>query len=126
MSAHILLAVSVGGALGSLLRYLLTLASRSAWPDWPLGTLAVNVLGSLVMGLLFALFLQRPSPEWLRLGLMTGVLGGFTTFSAFSLDTLQLWQSAGLLSTALYVSMNVTLSLLACATGVGLFRLAFS
>ena len=122
MSAHILLAVSVGGALGSLLRYLLTLASRSAWPDWPLGTLAVNVLGSLVMGLLFALFLQRPSPEWLRLGLMTGVLGGFTTYSAFSLDTLALVERAAPLQALGYVAATLAGAIGGCAAGLVLGR----
>lgn len=101
--------VAIGGALGSVLRYL-TIAAVGA----PLATLAINVAGSFVMGVLFILLSSRTQLSPL---LMTGVLGGFTTFSAFSLDTLKLWQT-GQISTALgYVAGSVGLSLLAVAFG---------
>src|SRR5579885_1416658 len=88
------LAVAVGGAAGSLLRWQLSVWLRSAAPALPWGTLAVNVSGSLLMGLIAGWCVARPVPDWLRIGLMTGVLGGYTTFSAFTLDTLELWRDA--------------------------------
>ncbi len=104
--------VAIGGALGSVLRFL-TVSAVGA----PLATLAVNVLGSFVMGVLFILLSSRMHLSPL---LMTGVLGGFTTFSAFSLDTLKLYQS-GQPGTALaYVAASVLLSLLAVALGATL------
>ncbi|MDO7707661.1 MAG: CrcB family protein, partial [Loktanella sp.] len=78
------ISVAIGGALGAVARYLVGLAVA-----FPLGTLAVNVLGSFAIGLVWALFAARGLQAWLPL-VMTGFLGGFTTFSAFSLDTLRL------------------------------------
>jgi CrcB protein len=86
------IAIGVGGALGSLLRYWLSLWVHSwAGRGFPYGTLAVNVLGCLAMGLLFVLLTERlaDSPV-LRAGLLIGVLGGFTTFSSFSIETFNL------------------------------------
>ena len=104
--------VAIGGALGSVLRYV-TIAAVGA----PMATLVVNVAGSFVIGVLFVLLASRTSLSPL---LMTGILGGFTTFSAFSLDALKLWQS-GQTSTALaYVATSVVLSLLAVALGAAL------
>ena len=108
----ILTQVALGGALGSVLRYLTVFAVGA-----PLATLAVNILGSFAMGVLYVLLFQRTHLSPL---LMTGVLGGFTTFSAFSLDALKLYQS-GQSGTALaYVAGSVVLSLLAVALGAAL------
>ncbi len=104
--------VAIGGALGSVLRYLTVLAV-----DAPLATFIVNLTGSFVMGVLFVLLANRAHLSPL---LMTGVLGGFTTFSAFSLDTWKLWQSGQAPIAALYVAGSVTLSLLAVALGAAL------
>lgn len=104
--------VAIGGALGSVLRYV-TVSAVGA----PLATLAVNVAGSFVMGVLFILLASRTQLSPL---LMTGVLGGFTTFSAFSLDTLKLWQSGQTTSALTYVAASVGLSLLAVALGAAL------
>ncbi len=106
--------VAFGGALGAALRYLATLL----WPA-PWGVLAVNVAGSLAIGLLAG----RLSPALAPL-LITGVLGGFTTFSAFSLDALRLVEGGRLGAAALYVGGSVGLSILACALGLWLGRLA--
>ncbi len=106
--------VAFGGALGAALRYLATLL----WPA-PWGVLAVNVAGSLAIGLLAG----RLSPALAPL-LITGVLGGFTTFSAFSLDALRLVEGGRLGAAALYVGGSVGLSVLACALGLWLGRLA--
>lgn len=106
--------VALGGAIGSVLRYLMVAAIGA-----PIGTAAVNLVGSFVIGAVFVLFDARAS--W-QLFLMTGVLGGFTTFSAFSLDTLKLVQSGQTLQAAFYVLASVALSLFAVALGVALAR----
>lgn len=107
-----LIQIAIGGAIGSVLRYL-TLSAVSA----PVGTLIVNVLGSLVMGVLFVILSSRLHPL-----LMTGILGGFTTFSAFSLDALKLWQGGQILPALAYVCASVILSLIAVALGAALAR----
>ncbi len=107
------LQVALGGAAGSVLRYLTVAAFGAPW-----AVAAVNVLGSFVMG-----FLYIPAG---RLGLspllLTGVLGGFTTFSAFSLDAVKLWQAGQTLQAALYVAVSVGLSLFAVALGAALAK----
>jgi CrcB protein len=110
--------VAVGGAVGSVLRYLLSLLAV-AWlgAGFPWGTLMVNLLGSLAIGVLGGLGVQGE----LRLLLVTGLLGGFTTFSAFSLETGALAErSPGL--AALYVAASVGLGLGAFALGWSLAR----
>lgn len=110
------LAVALGGALGSLARYALGLALQG-W-KFPYATLTVNVLGSLAMGALVAWLAGRSDlPLWLKPGLSTGVLGGFTTFSALAIETLLLAKggSAGL--AAANVLLNIGLGLLACGLG---------
>jgi CrcB protein len=110
------LAVAVGGALGSLARYALKLGLMPlvAFPWW---TLIVNVSGGLLIGLMASL--GRDWPEALRIGLIVGLLGGFTTFSAFSLETLELLRHQPVLALA-NVLANVTLALAACAAGLWL------
>ncbi len=109
-----LLPVALGGALGAMLRYLATLAVGT-----PIATLMVNVLGSFAMGLLFVLLAGRPGAG---LFLMTGVLGGFTTFSAFSLDAMKLWQAGQGGQAAAYVLASVLLSLAGVAAGAAVAR----
>ena len=107
-----LIQVALGGAVGSVLRYL-TVMSAGA----PLGTAIVNVAGSLAMGVLFVTLSSRTALSPL---LMTGVLGGFTTFSAFSLDALKLWEAGQSLQAITYIAGSVTLSLAAVALGAAL------
>lgn len=115
--------VAAGGALGAALRFAAQGAAlRTFGAGFPLGTLAVNVLGSLLMGLLAALLLARPEMARLQPLLMTGVLGGFTTFSAFSLDTLALVQRGEAGKALAYVMASVTLSLLGVLGGYALGR----
>lgn len=104
--------VALGGALGSVLRYLAVTVVGA-----PLATLTVNVAGSFAIGVLFILLASRSHLSPL---LMTGVLGGFTTFSAFSLDALKLWQSGQITAALAYISASVGLSLLAVALGAAL------
>jgi fluoride exporter len=118
---QIWLAVAGGGAIGSLARWQLSAWLRSQAPAWPWGTLLVNVLGCLLIGCLAGYLAARPLPEWLRLGLMTGLLGGFTTFSAFSLETLELLRH-GAGAALLNVAANLVLALAACALGYWLAR----
>jgi fluoride exporter len=106
--------VALGGAIGSVLRYLMVAAIGASW-----GTAAVNVLGSFLIGVLFVGLGARDG--W-QLFLMTGLLGGFTTFSAFSLDALKLLDTGGPLQAAIYVLGSVTLSLAAVALGVAIAR----
>jgi CrcB protein len=114
------LLVTLGGALGSGLRYLLTwgIAVRLG-ESFPFGTLAVNVIGSVAIG--FFATISGPEGRWLvppagRLFFMTGVCGGFTTFSAFSLQTLHLARNADWL----YAGLNILGSVALCLIGVWL------
>ncbi len=108
--------VASGGAAGSVLRFLAQQgALRVFGAGFPQGTLAVNVLGSLAIGLCYALL--TPGGAMARL-IMTGLLGGFTTFSAFSLETLELWERGAAGLAALYILASVGLSLAAVALGV--------
>ena len=86
--------VFLGAGVGGALRHAINLAAlRLGWTDFPIGTLTVNVLGSFAMGALTALFAQRSDvPQEMRLLLTTGLLGGFTTFSTFSLDFVVIWE----------------------------------
>lgn len=118
------LLVFVGGGLGAALRHGVNRAS-AAWfgLGFPVGTMVVNVLGSLLMGLLVAGLAEGPATtQNLRLFLATGVLGGFTTFSAFSLDALTLFERGQVGLAAIYVAGSVLLSLLAIAAGYSAAR----
>jgi CrcB protein len=120
------LLVFVGGGLGAVARYALTLAAARAFgPQFPWGTFGVNVSGSLLMGLVAGFFVVRaglPAADDVRLFLTTGVLGGFTTFSAFSLDTIMLWERGGMGALMLYVFGSVVLSIAALFIGYALAK----
>ena len=91
MDFRLLLAVTTGGAIGSALRWMLGLALNPILPNLPLGTLAVNLIGGFAIGAAIAWFdhFHQLPPEW-RLFVITGLCGGFTTFSAFSGETVNL------------------------------------
>lgn len=115
-----ILAIAAGGAVGAVLRFALSNGIyRMVGRDFPYGTLTVNVLGSLLMGFLFITMVERQivSAEW-RAALLVGLLGAFTTFSTFSMETIALLED-GELFRAL---MNVVLSVLFClaATWIGI------
>jgi len=119
-----LLLVAVGGALGSMARYIVSVtAGRMFGLDFPWGTLTVNVVGSFAMGLFVGLLaLKFDGSTALRLFFAVGVLGGFTTFSSFSLDTVVLWERGAVLAAAGYVVASLVVSLGALAAGLALVR----
>ncbi len=108
-----------GGAIGSALRYGLALfVQRSLDASWPFGTLMANLIGSFVIGCMFELLVSRESlGEEVRLFAMVGLLGGFTTFSAFSLETLLMFQEGDWLLAAFYVALSVAGCLIAVWAG---------
>lgn len=114
------LAIAGGGAVGALLRFWMANGVYALMGrGFPYGTLFINVLGSLLMGLLFVLLVERSvaAPEWRAL-LMVGLLGSFTTFSTFSLETLNLLEGGEFGKALLNVLLSVVLCLLAAAAGV--------
>lgn len=116
--------VFVGGGLGAALRHGVNRASLAyLGPAFPYGTLLVNVLGGLLMGVLAELFLSRGGgSQELRLFLTTGLLGGFTTFSAFSLDAALMWQRSDYAALALYIVASVLVSIAALFLGMAAVR----
>ncbi|MDP3523102.1 MAG: fluoride efflux transporter CrcB [Hoeflea sp.] len=116
--------VFLGGGLGAVSRYLTGLAvMRVAGIRFPWGTLVVNIAGCLAMGLLIAWLARRSGGDaHLRLLLATGFLGGFTTFSAFSLDVVVLYERGALTAAAAYVIASVAMSILALFGGLWLAR----
>ncbi len=118
------LIVMAGGALGAALRYHSAAAlSASAWGSrWPLGTFAVNVAGAFAMGCLASWAMSRGLSESWRLFLGVGLLGGFTTFSAFSLDVWTLWSEGRVGTAAGYALLSVLVTVLALAAGAALTK----
>lgn len=117
-----LLHVALGGALGASARYLVGVgAVRLLGHGFPWATLAVNILGSLAMGALVVLLAQKDATRLAPL-LMTGLLGGFTTFSAFSLDAVTLYERGQLGAAAGYVTVSVVFSIGALFAGMTLMR----
>lgn len=123
---HILL-VAIGGALGSVARYLVGLGmTRLMGVSFPWGTLTVNIVGSFAIGILTELVVRRfDASTELRLLLVVGILGGFTTFSSFSLDTMALVERGATASAVAYVGASIVLSLSAAFGGLLLGRSLF-
>ena len=113
--------VMAGGAIGAALRYLasLALAGRSGFP---FGTFAVNLIGGFAMGLLAALVLRGVASEGVRLFVGVGILGGFTTFSAFSLESFQMIERGQMAMAAGYAVASVLGSIAALALGFAVAR----
>jgi CrcB protein len=121
------LAIALGGALGSVLRfaavsYLTPLINQR----FPFGTFIVNLSGSFLIGLAYVLLVEKTTmpAEW-RLFFITGLLGGYTTFSAFSLEILQLWQEGQAIHALVYASSSVILGLLMAFIGMAIAQKLF-
>ena len=120
------LAVALGGAIGSMGRYWLTVSMVRYPPHWlPVGTISVNVIGSFIIGVVWTYLQQRNESEFIRLFVAVGVLGGFTTFSTFSLETVYFLSEGDIGRALLNIAMNVVICLLAAAAGIGLGRWVF-
>lgn len=119
--------VALGGAIGAALRYLtgLGLLRLIGQGDFPVAILTVNIVGSLLMGVFVAAAAHRGLTH-LSPFVMTGLLGGFTTFSAFSLETMTLIERGQVGSAMLYVALSVALSVGGLALGLGLARSIFA
>lgn len=117
--------VFLGGGIGSLLRFAVYHLAR-LWfpPSFPYGTLIVNVIGGLVAGVVAGLFVHRSvgGSDPLALFVMTGVMGGFTTFSAFSVDAVLLWQRGDHGAAAAYVLASFFLAIAGVAGGLAAVR----
>lgn len=122
-----LLAIGLGGAVGSILRYLVSgWVQEKSGPGFPLGTLTINVIGCFLIGFLYILFAgPLTGRETLRLALIVGVLGGFTTFSSFSLETLNLLSEGQTGRALLNVSASVVAGLMATLIGFKLGQLLY-
>ena len=119
-----MLAVAAGGACGALLRFWVAQGAHALLGRGvPYGTLVVNVSGSFVMGVVYVLFSERHdiAPEW-RGALVVGFLGAFTTFSTFSMDTLQLVQQGETARAGMNVVLSVVLCLAGCWLGMAVAR----
>ena len=117
--------IAIGGLLGSVARYLSVVYITRFFPNpFPFGTFAVNIIGCLVIGVIYGLSLRYIwlTPEW-RLLLATGFCGGFTTFSAFALENVQLLQQSNYSMFALYSISSFVLGLLAVFAGLSLTRI---
>ena len=122
---NVILLVAVGGAVGSVARYLMAsgIQSSTGW-NFPIGTVLVNILGCFLIGILYVLLVARPDPRHdLRALLMVGVMGGFTTFSSFSLETVTMAMNGNYTGASLNVVISVAACLGGTILGVALARL---
>ncbi|HQZ13728.1 MAG TPA: fluoride efflux transporter CrcB [Devosia sp.] len=123
MQAYLL--VGIGGAIGAMARYGAGVLVGHLWRQpFPLATLLINVVGSLAMGLLVGWFVRvlPPSQNEIRLFVAVGILGGFTTFSSFSLDAIALFERGDFWQAAVYIGVSVVASILALWIGLVMMR----
>lgn len=120
----ILVPIALGGAVGAIMRYLASLGIHGiAGTGFPYGTLLVNVLGSFLIGVLYVVIIESPAGfTHYRAPLIVGLLGAFTTFSAFSLETIHLLEGGEMVKAGCNVLLNVVLCLAACWGGLSLAR----
>lgn len=118
-----LIAVALGGALGASLRYGFSTAVNRHWESsFPIAILSINIMGSCLMGVALGLLTRIEAPALLSPFLLTGVLGGFTTFSTFSVEAVTLWQASEFGQAAAYVLLSVFGALLGLALGLWLAK----
>lgn len=118
-----ILAIFIGGGFGAISRYGVSVAAlRFAGPGFPLGTLVANILGCLGIGLVFGFLARHGGADWAKPLLVTGFLGGFTTFSTFSIDAFSLWERGEAFAAFGYVLASVVLSIAAVFAGLAFSR----
>jgi CrcB protein len=124
---RLLLLASVGGAIGAGARYLVSVGFMRWWAvEFPWATLTVNVVGCLLMGMLIGVFLRHwPDASGIRIFLSTGILGGFTTFSAFAMEFVALLERNEPLPAVMYAACTVGFSIAACVFGLWFARVVF-
>ncbi len=118
------IAIVIGGALGSLCRYFMSMnIYLLLGKSFPYGTLAVNILGSIIMGSVYILVMEKITiSEELRAGITVGFLGAFTTFSAFSIETMNLIESGEITKAGLNIILSVILCIVGCWLGMSITR----
>ncbi len=121
---NMLLAVAGGGAIGAVMRYLMhNLVTSTLGTSYPWATLSINVIGSFLLGVCVILFSSIEGlNQALRVFVMIGLLGAFTTFSTFSLDAFNLWERGEYLSMASYIALSVFCSIAGLFAGIFLMR----
>ncbi|XUY28092.1 fluoride efflux transporter CrcB [Agrobacterium sp. rho-8.1] len=119
--------VAAGGAIGSIARYLVGVWSvRLAGPNFPWGTITVNIVGAFLIGLMVEVVARRfDASAEMRVFIVTGVIGGFTTWSSFTLDAVTLFERGDMGQAALYLAGSLTLSFAAIFAGLALGRSLF-
>jgi CrcB protein len=119
------MAVAIGGAIGALSRYLVDRAIEAReFGVFPWSTFTINVSGCLLVGVVVAALVDRHhAPAWLRLGLVMGVLGGYTTFSTFAQENLDLFEEGRVVTATIYATSSVALGTLAALVGSRIGRL---
>jgi CrcB protein len=127
VSMQSVLIVFAGGGLGAVARHLMNMSvTRLIGSEFPWGVMLINISGSVIMGMAAAFFAFKADASWsqpLRLFMTTGILGGYTTFSAFSLDVVLLWERGEPVQALTYVMGSVILSVLGLVAGLTLVRL---
>ena len=121
---RIYLMIAIGGTLGCWARYAMTNLVQAIYGrDFPYATLSINLLGSFLMGFLFIETLERLTvPPFIRTGILTGVLGGYTTFSTFEMETLLLVEQGETLKAAFYIALSVGVGFLGAFGGAYIAR----
>ncbi len=116
------LLVGIGAGIGGMIRYLMSLVFKSQ--SFPFNTLLINVLGSLLIGILFSITeKQTQSSEQIKLFFATGICGGFTTFSAFSLENMQLLKSGNYIAATSYITLSILFCIAAVFAGYKLLNI---
>jgi len=123
MTLYAFIAVGLGAAIGAWMRWILGLWLNATLPELPLGTLTANLIGAFLIGYAVAFFMQHPglSPEW-RLFIITGFLGGLTTFSTFSIETVTLLARGQYLWGAAIISTHLVGSLIMTICGLQMYK----